>query len=128
MVGKLKRVIRWFLPRNITRRIYWWQAKKYIDSLKIKMGPQKKTLLALNHLYRADLHALANANNLYNMVFRYSLCVVANMQAGGTFAPDNLLAIRPGFGLPPKYYNRLLGKHVIHVVKKGTPVSWELIG
>ncbi len=121
MVGKLKRVIRWFLPMNVTRRIYRRQAKRYVDNLVFNVDPQKKTLLAINHFYRADLHALANVNNLYNMVFRYPLCVVANIQAGGTFTPDNLLAIHPGFGLPQKYYDRQLGKHVIHDVKKAPP-------
>ncbi len=92
------------------------------------VDPQKKTLLALNHFNRADLQALADANNLYKLLFRYSLCVVADMQAGVTFTPGNLLAIRPGFGLPPKCYDRLLGKHIAHDVKKGAPVSWELLG
>jgi pseudaminic acid synthase len=63
-----------------------------------------------------------------SLQFRRSLYVVRDMNAGDRFTPDNLRAIRPGLGLPPKYYDRLLGKHVIHDVKKGTPVSWELIG
>jgi sialic acid synthase SpsE len=99
-----------------------------MDNLVFNVDPQKKTLPALNHFYRADLQALANANNLYNLVFRYSLCVVADMQAGGTFTPDNLLAIRLGFGLSSKCYDRLLGKHIARDVKKGAPVSWGLLG
>ena len=68
MVGKLKRGIRWLLPRDVTCRIYRWQAKRYVDNLVFNVDPQKQTLLALNHFYRADLQALANANNLYNLV------------------------------------------------------------
>jgi pseudaminic acid synthase len=63
-----------------------------------------------------------------SLQFRRSLYVAQDMKAGDRFTPDNLRSIRPGFGLPPKYYERLLGKHVTHDVKKGTPVSWELIG
>ena len=63
-----------------------------------------------------------------SLQFRRSLYVAQDMKAGDRFTPDNLRAIRPGFGLPPKYYDRLLGKHVTHDVKKGTPVSWELLG
>jgi N-acetylneuraminate synthase len=36
--------------------------------------------------------------------------------------------VRPGRGLPPKYYDMLLGLRVIRSVKKGTPMSWELLG
>lgn len=39
---------------------------------------------------------------------------------------QNLRRIRPGHGLPPKYYDILLGKRVNQAVKKGTPVSWSL--
>ncbi|MEW5994583.1 MAG: pseudaminic acid synthase [Candidatus Zixiibacteriota bacterium] len=62
-----------------------------------------------------------------SLQFRRSLYVTQDMKAGDKFSPDNLRAIRPGFGLPPKHYEDLLGKHVAHDVKKGTPVSWELV-
>ncbi|MEY2632894.1 MAG: hypothetical protein RIR00_1548 [Pseudomonadota bacterium] len=61
-------------------------------------------------------------------VFRRSLYVVRDLEAGEVLSPDNLRAIRPGFGLPPKYYETLLGKRVSRPVKRGTPMSWELIG
>lgn len=49
------------------------------------------------------------------------------MKQGEVFTSANLRAIRPGFGLPPKYYDMLLGRRVIRDVEKGTPVSWELV-
>lgn len=58
---------------------------------------------------------------------RRSLYVVKDMKAGEAFTKENLKAIRPGLGLPPKYYDILLGKKVKRDVKKGTPVSWDLI-
>jgi len=60
--------------------------------------------------------------------FRRSLYVVKDMQAGQRFTPDNLRAIRPGYGLPPKSYDLLLGKAVNRDLKRGTPVSWDLVG
>ncbi len=60
--------------------------------------------------------------------FRRSLYVVADMDEGETLSPENLRAIRPGFGLPPKYYDQLLGKRVSRPVKKGTALDWELVG
>ncbi|MBI6546605.1 MAG: pseudaminic acid synthase [Cyanobacteria bacterium NC_groundwater_1444_Ag_S-0.65um_54_12] len=60
--------------------------------------------------------------------FRRSLYVAQDMRSGEVFTKANLRAIRPGFGLAPKYYELLLGKKVRYDVKRGTPVSWELLG
>jgi N-acetylneuraminate synthase len=62
-----------------------------------------------------------------SLQFRRSLYVAKDMQAGEILTPDNLRAIRPGFGLPPKHLTQLLGKSVKVDVKKGTPLSWDLL-
>jgi pseudaminic acid synthase len=59
--------------------------------------------------------------------YRRSLYVAQDMKAGDVFTEQNLRIVRPGFGLAPKYYETVLGKPVKHDVKKGTPVTWELI-
>ncbi len=63
-----------------------------------------------------------------SLVFRRSLYVAEDMKAGDCFTKKNLRAIRPGFGLPTKYYDVLLGKRIVCDAKKGTPTKWELIG
>ena len=50
-----------------------------------------------------------------------------DLKAGEVLTKENLRAIRPGFGLPPKHYEELLGKKVSKAVAIGTPVSWDLI-
>lgn len=62
-----------------------------------------------------------------SLVFRRSLYVAQDMKAGEVFTIENLRIIRPGYGLPPKYYNHLLGKQIKHDARKGTPVSWNLV-
>ncbi|MBD2464229.1 pseudaminic acid synthase [Oscillatoria sp. FACHB-1407] len=62
-----------------------------------------------------------------SMVFRRSLYVAQDMKAGDRFTPENLRAVRPGFGLPPKYYEMLLGRSIKQDAKKGTPVQWNII-
>jgi len=62
-----------------------------------------------------------------SMKFRRSLYVSADMKAGDIFTSENLRAIRPGYGLPPKYYDFLLGKQVKQDVRKGTPVTWDIV-
>lgn len=60
--------------------------------------------------------------------FRRSLYVVQDLKVGDMLTKDNVRAIRPGLGLPTKYYEIFLGKKVVKNVKKGTPVNWELLG
>jgi len=62
-----------------------------------------------------------------SMKFRRSLYVAKDMKAGDVFTKDNLRVVRPGYGLPPKYYDSMLGKKVSRDLKKGTPVTWEII-
>ena len=63
-----------------------------------------------------------------SLQFRRSLYVTRDMLAGELFTTANLRAIRPGLGLPPKYYEMLLGKRVNRAVKRGTPTSLDMIG
>ncbi len=63
-----------------------------------------------------------------SLVFRRSLYVVQDMQPGDVLTAENLRPIRPGCGLPPKYFEALLGKRVTRAVARGTAMSWDLIG
>lgn len=75
---------------------------------KISYGPTEKEKLSLQ--------------------YRRSLYVALDMKMGEVFTKENLRAVRPGFGLPPKYYEYLIGKKVKEDVKKGTPVTWDIVG
>lgn len=59
--------------------------------------------------------------------FRRSLYVVEDMQAGEVFSAATVRAIRPGFGLPPKHLDGLLGKKARRALKRGTPLSWDAV-
>ena len=62
-----------------------------------------------------------------SLQFRRSLYVVEDMKAGDVFTEKNLRRIRPGMGISPKYYDALLGRCVKCDVKRGTPVSWDIV-
>ena len=63
-----------------------------------------------------------------NAQFRRSLYIVEDLAEGSELTPVNLRSIRPGFGLPPKYYDILIGKRVNRALTRGTPMSWDYIG
>jgi len=60
-------------------------------------------------------------------VFRRSLYIVQDMKKGDVFTNENLRAIRPGMGLPPKYLCVVLGRSTKQDLKRGTPLEWRFI-
>ena len=62
-----------------------------------------------------------------SLKFRRSLYFTKDIKAGELITNQNLKIIRPGLGLPPKYYEILLGKQLKRNVKIGTAATWDLI-
>ncbi|MFN5563661.1 MAG: pseudaminic acid synthase [Pseudanabaena sp.] len=62
-----------------------------------------------------------------SLIFRRSLYISQDMKAGDIFTKENLRSVRPGLGLPTKYYNVLLGKKIVRNTKAGQPMTWDLI-
>jgi len=58
-----------------------------------------------------------------NVKFRRSLYVVKDIKAGEKFTPDNTRSIRPGFGLAPKFYDRVLGTVANENICRGTALQ-----
>jgi pseudaminic acid synthase len=58
--------------------------------------------------------------------FRRSLYIAQDMQAGDVLTKNNLRAIRPGYGMPPSFFDVLIGKAVARNLEAGTPVSWDI--
>jgi sialic acid synthase SpsE len=63
-----------------------------------------------------------------SLQYRRSLYVVQSLSAGDVLTRDNVRAIQPGLGLPPKYLEVVLGKTVKRDVKRGTAINWDLLG
>ena len=59
--------------------------------------------------------------------FARSLYVVKDIKKGEKFTRENIKAIRPGFGLHPKYLPQILDKIACKDLKKGSALKWEYI-
>lgn len=59
---------------------------------------------------------------------RRSLYIVEDCKAGDRLNRKNVRSIRPGLGLAPKYLDGVLGRTLKSDCKKGTPLSWDLLG
>lgn len=59
--------------------------------------------------------------------FRRSLYIVKDLNAGDILTNENVRAIRPGLGLPPRYLDEILGRSVKITVSRGTALSWKII-
>lgn len=59
--------------------------------------------------------------------FRRSLYVTHDLQAGDTLTADNVRAIRPGYGLPPNEFDRVLGMTVQRDMPRGTALDWAAL-
>ncbi len=69
----------------------------------------------------------ATAAEQKSIQFRRSLYIVNDLKAGEALTAENVRAIRPGFGLPTKYLEQVLGRQVKNDVKRGTGLSWNLL-
>lgn len=62
-----------------------------------------------------------------NVQFRRSLYFVRDLKAGELITADSIRSVRPGFGLPPKMIDSIIGKKVSEAVGANTPVLWEVL-
>jgi len=60
-----------------------------------------------------------------NALFRRSLYVVKDMKTGDVFSAENIRSIRPGFGLDPDAYDRVLGCKASVSIERGTALKWD---
>ena len=62
-----------------------------------------------------------------NSQFRRSLYFVESLSAGEVIRPGSIKSVRPGYGLPPKFYEKILGMRVKSNVNFGDAVTVDKI-
>jgi N-acetylneuraminate synthase len=73
------------------------------------------------------IHYGVSEHEAKSRVFRRSLFVVKDIEAGEVFTEKNVRSIRPGHGLSPKYLEDVLGRRAAKDIARGTPLAWGLI-
>ncbi|MDG1143215.1 MAG: pseudaminic acid synthase [Burkholderiales bacterium] len=64
-----------------------------------------------------------------SLSFRRSIYVTKDIKVGERFTKENIRVIRPGYGLPPKFYDRIIGRKARNSIERGSPLDWEsLVG
>jgi pseudaminic acid synthase len=59
--------------------------------------------------------------------YKRSIYAVENIKAGDLFTEKNIRVIRPGDGLKPRYFELIVGKTARKEIKRGTPITWDII-
>lgn len=62
-----------------------------------------------------------------SMVFRRSVFAVKDIGAGETLTEENIRIIRPGYGMKPKYFRDVLGMRTDRELKRGTPLTFDVL-
>lgn len=101
-----------------------------VDSA-FSLEPEEMRLLVreCNTAYQAlgETHYNTQVQEKKSLQFRRSLYVVEDMKEGEVLTKKNLRSIRPGMGLPPKYYDMLLGMKVTCDITRGTGMKWDFV-
>ena len=81
--------------------------------------------LAYNLLGKEYFYRNKSETNSKN--FRRSIFVTENIKKGERFSNKNIRRIRPGYGLEPKYYEKLIGKKSPVSLNKGEPLKKSVL-
>ena len=71
------------------------------------------------------INYLRKSSEFGNLKFRRSIYFVKDMEVGEVINEKSIRSIRPGFGLPPKMFNDILGKTMVKAIAYGTAVKME---
>ena len=67
------------------------------------------------------------SSELTNLKYRRSLYVVTDVRKGEHVTQSNVRSIRPGYGMPSKYYDEVMGRLFVRDVPAGSALDSEMI-
>ena len=60
-----------------------------------------------------------------NKIFRRSLYFIKDLKKGDVITEKDVRRVRPGYGIEPKYFEKIIGKRLADNVEYGDPVTWN---
>ena len=95
-----------------------------MEPLEMKMLVEEANLayLALGKVSYGIMEAEKNSR-----IFKRSIYASKDIKAGDIFTKENIKVVRPGNGLHPRYYDKILGTVSKSSIKKGSKIITELI-
>lgn len=93
------------------------------NELKMLVDETERAFLGIGKIHYGILE-----DEKKSLKFKRSIYVVEDMNEGDLFTKYNIRIIRPGLGMSPKYFDTVLGKAINKKVKKGTALTFDLIG
>ena len=68
-----------------------------------------------------------NKSENESMKFRRSIYAVSDIKKGEKFTKENIRVIRPGFGIQPVYFEKLINKKSPYNIKREGPLKKSLL-
>ena len=89
----------------------------------------KKLISDANDAWSAlgDLSFSRPKSESNSRIFRRSIYFVKDLKAGDSISSGDIRRIRPGFGLPSKFFEKLIGKKLKKDISRGDPVTMDAI-
>ena len=68
-----------------------------------------------------------NKSENKSKIFRRSIFTTKDIKKGEKFSKDNIRVIRPGYGLAPKYFNKILNKKSPIDISNSEPITSSIL-
>ena len=91
------------------------ELKKYINKLKNAVDA-----MGSENIYLTESEKFARTR-------KRSIYLREDLEINQKLNKNNICIIRPGHGLPSKYYDEVIGKRIVKKLIKGTPLKWSLL-
>ncbi|HPT87177.1 MAG TPA: N-acetylneuraminate synthase [Bacillota bacterium] len=88
----------------------------------------QRMVLSIRHVEAAlgdGVKRPAASEREIQQIIRKSLVASVDLRKGEVITPEMLLTKRPGTGIPPSFYNEVIGLKLIRPVKQDTVLKWE---
>jgi pseudaminic acid synthase len=91
-----------------------------------EIGDYVKTIKE-THLLMGKKYFFNKKTTKKNLIFRRSIYAISDIKKGQIFNLDNIKVIRPGFGIQPLFFEKLIGKKSPINIKKNTKLKKIII-